>query len=36
MQSNKLDLHQNTISEFHNDLMVYYDLAQRETGHTPG
>jgi len=30
MQSNKLDLHQNTISEFHNDLMVYYDLAQRK------
>ena len=30
MQSNKLDLHENTINEFHNDLMVYYDMAQRE------
>lgn len=30
MKSNKLDLHKNTISEFHNDLMVYYDLVKEK------
>ena len=26
----ELDLHKNTISEFHNNLMVYYDLCKKE------
>ena len=30
MQSNKLDLHKNTISEFHDNLMVYYDLVKEK------
>ena len=30
MKSNKLDLHENTIKEFHDDLMVYYEMARRE------
>jgi len=28
MKSSNLDLHKNTISEFHNNLMVYYDLVK--------
>lgn len=30
MKSNNLDLHSSTISEFHNDLMVYYDLCKEK------
>ena len=30
MKSNKLDLHKNTISEFHDNLMVYYDLVKEK------
>lgn len=30
MKSNKLDLHKNTISEFHDNLMVYYDLCKKK------
>ena len=30
MKSNKLDLHVNTISDFHDNLMVYYDLVKEK------
>ena len=30
MRSNKLDLHINTISDFHDNLMVYYDLVKQK------
>ena len=30
MKSNKLDLHKNTISELHDNLMVYYDLGKEK------
>ena len=36
MKSNKLDLHKNTISEFHNNLMVYYDLVKEKQGNHKG
>ena len=36
MKSNKLDLHKNTISEFHDDLMVYYDLVKEKQDNHEG
>ena len=36
MQSNKLDLHKNTISEFHDNLMVYYDLVKEKQDNHEG
>ena len=36
MQSNKLDLHKNTISEFHDNLMVYYELVKKKQAQHDG
>ena len=36
MKSNKLDLHKNTISEFHDNLMVYYDLVKEKQDNHKG
>ena len=36
MKSNKLDLHKNTISEFHDNLMVYYDLVKEKQANHKG
>ena len=36
MKSSNLDLHKNTISEFHDNLMVYYELVKEKQDNHKG